>query len=63
MVIMVMIIMLIKSDHVSELWPPTDLLFIPQVIYEHGEPWLNDDVDRKLLIHPKSVNLASRVIW
>jgi hypothetical protein len=24
-------------DDVSELQPPTGLLFIPQVIYEHGE--------------------------
>jgi hypothetical protein len=28
-------------------------LFIPQVIYEHGEPWWNDEVDRrKLLTRP-----------
>jgi hypothetical protein len=26
-------------DDVSELQPPTGILFIPQVIYEHGEPW------------------------
>jgi hypothetical protein len=25
--------------NVSELWPPTNLLFIPQVIFELGEPW------------------------
>jgi hypothetical protein len=29
-------------DHVSELQPQTDLLFIPQVIHEHEEPWWND---------------------
>jgi len=23
-------------DHVSELWPPTGLLFIPQMMYEYG---------------------------
>jgi hypothetical protein len=33
-------------DHVFELWPPTGLLFIPQVIYEYGESWWND-TDRK----------------
>jgi hypothetical protein len=27
-------------------------LFIPQVIYEHGEPWWNDISRGKLLIHP-----------
>jgi hypothetical protein len=26
-------------DYVSELWPPSGLLFIPQVMCEHGEPW------------------------
>jgi hypothetical protein len=29
-------------DYVSELRPPTDLLFIPQVMYEYGEPRWND---------------------
>jgi hypothetical protein len=28
-------------DHVSELRPPTGLLFVPQMVYEHGEPWWN----------------------
>jgi len=28
--------------YVYELRPPTGLLFIPQLIYEHGEPWWND---------------------
>jgi hypothetical protein len=31
-------------DDVSELRPPTGLLFITQIMYEHGEPrW--DDID------------------
>jgi hypothetical protein len=35
--------MLMVWDSVSELWPPTGLLFIPQMIYgEHEEPWWND---------------------
>jgi hypothetical protein len=29
-------------DDVSELRPPTQLLFIPQVIYEYGQPRWND---------------------
>jgi hypothetical protein len=32
-------------DNVSELRLPADLLFIPLVIYEHGDPWWND-IDR-----------------
>jgi hypothetical protein len=31
-----------RWDFVSELRPPTCLLFIPQVIYVHGEQWWND---------------------
>jgi hypothetical protein len=29
-------------DDVSELRPPTSLLFIPQVVYKYGEPRWND---------------------
>jgi hypothetical protein len=50
--------LLILDDHgdglklVSELLPPTDLLLVLKVIYEHGKPWWND-IDRgKLLIRP-----------
>jgi hypothetical protein len=32
-------------DHVSELRPPTGLLFIPQMMYEYGDPRWND-IDR-----------------
>jgi hypothetical protein len=41
------------------------LLFNPQVIYGHGKPWWNDDVNKgKLLIHPPelSSNATSRDI-
>jgi hypothetical protein len=32
-------------------------LFIPQVIYEHGEPWWSVDVDRgKLLTRPPELS-------
>jgi hypothetical protein len=39
-------IMSMGWNYVSELRPPTGLLFILQMIYEHGEPWWNDDADR-----------------
>jgi hypothetical protein len=40
------VFMSIRRDCVSELRPPTDLLLIPQVIHEYGEPrW--DDTDRE----------------
>jgi hypothetical protein len=38
--------------YVSELRPPTPLLFSPEMIYEHGEPWWNDTDRRKFLIRP-----------
>jgi hypothetical protein len=38
--------MSVGRDYVSELRPPTGLLFIPQMIYEYGGPWWND-IDRK----------------
>jgi hypothetical protein len=38
--------MLMGEDYVCELQPPTSLLFIPQMIYEYGEPWWND-IDRR----------------
>jgi hypothetical protein len=41
-----MMTVMILWDYVSELRPSTGLLFIPQMIYEHGEPWWNDDVGR-----------------
>jgi hypothetical protein len=40
-----MMIMSMVRDYVSELRPSMGLLFIPQVIYEHREPWWND-IDR-----------------
>jgi hypothetical protein len=39
---MMMTIMAIGRDYVSELRPQPVLLFITQVIYEHGQPWWND---------------------
>jgi hypothetical protein len=62
---MMMIIMSMGLDYVSKRRPTFDLLFISQVISEHGEPWWND-IDRgKLLNRPPELsgNPASRVIW
>jgi hypothetical protein len=35
-------------DYVCELWPPVDLLFISEMIYEYGEPRWNG-IDREKL--------------
>jgi hypothetical protein len=53
--------MSIVWDYVSELRPQTFLLFIHQMIYEHGEPWWNDIDRRKPLIRPPELshNLTS----
>jgi hypothetical protein len=37
-------------DYVSEPRTPTDLLFIPQMIYEHGEPWWDHHANRENLL-------------
>jgi hypothetical protein len=41
-------------DYVSELQPPTGLLFILHVLYEHGEPWWND-IDKGKFVHQSSL--------
>jgi len=53
-----------RGLHVSEQRTPTAILFISQVIYEHGEPWWNYIDKGKLLIRPQvlSGNPTSRVI-
>jgi hypothetical protein len=45
-------IMSMGWDYVSELRPPTGLLFIPHVTYERGQPWWNDIDSGRLLIRP-----------
>jgi hypothetical protein len=58
-------ILSMDSDYISELLPTAGLSFIPQLIHEHEEPWLND-VDRgKILIRPPELsgNPTSKVIW
>jgi hypothetical protein len=46
------------SDHVSELQPPMGQLFIPLVIYEHGEPRWSDGERGKLPIRPPEPSVA-----
>jgi hypothetical protein len=60
-----MMIMAIGRDYVSELRPPTGLLLIPQVIYEHEEPQLNNTDRGKLLTRQPELsdNPTSRDIW
>jgi hypothetical protein len=48
------------GDTVSELRLQASLLFIPQIIYEHGESWWYDINSRKQLIPPHS-SLA--ILW
>jgi hypothetical protein len=61
---MMIMIVWIELDYVSELRPLMGLFFIPKVIYECGEPQWNDIDRKKLLIRPPelSANPTSRVI-
>jgi hypothetical protein len=43
-------------EYVCELRPPAGLLLISQVIYEHGEPWWNDDDRENILIRPPELS-------
>jgi hypothetical protein len=47
-----MMIMSVYRESVSELWLPSDVLFNPQVRYEHVEPWWNNIDGGKLLTRP-----------
>jgi hypothetical protein len=49
--------MSIGLDYISKLRPPTGLLFIPQAIYECGQPWRNDTERRNLLIRPPELSI------
>jgi hypothetical protein len=46
----------IKVLEHPNMWPPMGLSFIPQVTYEHGEPWWNDTDGRKVLIRPPELS-------
>jgi hypothetical protein len=53
-------------DCLSELRPPTSLLFIPNVIHEYWKPWWDADAGRwKLLTRSPELsgNPTSRFIW
>jgi hypothetical protein len=50
--VMIMIIVSMRRDYVCELPLPVGLLFIPEVIYEHGEPRWNYIDRRNPLIRP-----------
>jgi hypothetical protein len=43
-------------DCVSELRPPTGLLVIPQMIYEHGDPWWNHIDRENPLVNPPALS-------
>jgi hypothetical protein len=51
-----MMIMLMGSGYVSELQPLMGILFIPHVVYEHGEQWWNDIGRGKFMISPQELN-------
>jgi hypothetical protein len=57
MVVVVVIIIIMGWDYISELWPPMSLLFISQVIYEHGEPLC------MMLIGENSQFVHQNAIW
>jgi hypothetical protein len=59
-----LMIMSMGSEYVSELRTPPGLLFISQVIYEHGEPMWNNIDSIKLLIRPPELsgNPTGRII-
>jgi hypothetical protein len=65
MIVVIINIMSMVFDYVSELRSPTGLLFIPYVICEYGEPWLNGFDRGKLLIRPPDFcsNPTSGVIY
>jgi hypothetical protein len=49
--------MSMRWDYVSELRPPTGMLFVPQVMYEYIKPRWNNIVRLKLLIRPSSLEI------
>jgi hypothetical protein len=51
-----MMMMSMACNYVPHLWPPVGLFFIPQVIYELGEPW-RYDVNRGKLLS------STRALW
>jgi hypothetical protein len=64
-VVVVVVVMWMGRNYVSELQPPTGLLFILLMMSEYREPrWNNIDRRKFLLLSPElSGNPASRLIW
>jgi hypothetical protein len=55
--VMMVVMSSMGRDYVSELRPPVGLLFIPQVVHEHGEPWCMLTGENSP-IHPPECSLA-----
>jgi hypothetical protein len=60
--IIIIIIMSVWWDYVSEMWPPTGLLFIPRAVYEHGEQLWNDIDTTKVIVNHSSLEILPAVI-
>jgi hypothetical protein len=53
---MMKMIMVMVRDYVSELRPTTDLLFIPQVIHDHGEArWMMSSGENSRSVHQSAL--------
>jgi hypothetical protein len=52
---MMMMIVSMGWNYVSEQRPPTGLLFILQVIYEHGEPWMLSSGKSSWFVHQSAL--------
>jgi hypothetical protein len=65
MIVLVVVVMKMsmRCDYVCELQLPAGLLFIPQVLYEHREPWWNDiNIGKPLIRHQSSPEILPAVI-
>jgi hypothetical protein len=55
---LIMMIVSMGWDYISELLPPTGLLFVHHAIYEHCVPWWKAIDREQLLIYPPELSLA-----
>jgi hypothetical protein len=64
MMMIIIMIMLMGLDYVSEIRRTTALFFIPRVMYEHGEPRWIDTNSGKIQIHSPDISdySTSRII-
>jgi hypothetical protein len=57
-----MMMMSMGCDYISDMQAPMGLLFIPQVIYEHGEPWWNHiERENSLFVYQSSLAILQAV--